>query len=93
MVIPEENEVMNAGQDRDRNGGNGEHGLGGAYLSQKNAGRYLDLSYGTVHRGIIKGVLPYFELPPGGDGNHKPIIRISRKELDDFIAGTRVIAS
>jgi len=64
-----------------------------SYLSQENAGRYLDLSYGTVHRWVLKGVLPHYKLPPGGDGNHKPIIRISRKELDEFIAGTRVEAS
>ncbi len=62
------------------------------YLSQKSAGRYLDLSYGTVHRWILSGALPYYELPSGG-GNHKPIIRVSLKDLDNFVAETRVEAS
>lgn len=71
----------------------GEVDFSGGYLSQANVAEYLDLSYATVHRWIRKGLIPYYTLPPGGDGNHKYIIRISRKELDEFIAGTRVVAS
>ena len=74
-------------------GNAGEVDITGGYLSQEMAGRYLGLSYATVHRWILKGLLPYYELPPGGNGNHKPIIRISMKELDEFISKTRVIAS
>lgn len=61
-----------------------------AYLSQQNAGNYLDLSYATIHRWVLKGTIPFYTLPPGGDGNHKPIIRLSRKELDEFVTRTRV---
>ena len=71
----------------------GEVDIPAGYLSQAKAGRYLGLSYATIHRWILKGLLPYYELPPGGDGNHKPIIRISKKELDEFISQTGVIAS
>ena len=70
-----------------------EYGVPEGFLSQEAAGRYLGLSYATIHRWLQNGLIPYYELPPGAGGNHKTIIRISRKELDEFIAGTKVVAS
>ena len=50
----------------------------------KEAAQYACVSEATVRNWIIKGLLPYVEMPGSGDGKYR-FRRIRKNDLDDFL--------
>ena len=53
-------------------------------LTIAEAAKYCCVSRGIVESWIVKGLLPYEELPSNGSGAHQ-FRRVRRKDLDEFL--------
>lgn len=53
-------------------------------LTIAEAAEYACVSRGTINNWLVKGILPYEELPSGGDGSYR-FLRIRRQDLDELL--------
>ena len=50
-------------------------------LTIAEAADYACVSRGTINNWLVKSILPYEELPSGGDGSYR-FVRIRRQDID-----------
>ena len=53
-------------------------------LSIAEAARYAEVSRGTLESWLVRGLLPYENLPSAGGGKHR-FRRIRKADLDEFL--------
>ena len=53
-------------------------------LTIAEAAEYACVSRGTINNWLVKGILPYEELPSGGDGSYR-FLRIRKQDIDELL--------